>query len=76
MPAGQVASPGLYWDPVGRKVDAIEAPRSAERELVLLTHRVDITFDELVRQMAMGGGGHSGRAIDYHARESQRSSHA
>jgi hypothetical protein len=65
--AGDRLEAGLYWDPDGRKVVALESAGTADRALVLLSRRLDITVDELVRQVAMGGGGGSGRAIPYHA---------
>ncbi|HZQ99434.1 MAG TPA: hypothetical protein VFC93_11540 [Chloroflexota bacterium] len=65
--AGTMAQPGLYWDAAARKVVPIEAPTTVDRDLVLLARRLDVTVDELVRQLAMGGGGESGRAIPYEA---------
>jgi hypothetical protein len=62
---------GVYWDEAGRRVEAVETPRTADREQVLLSDRLDVTFDELVRLMAMGGGGRTGRATPYHAGISQ-----
>jgi hypothetical protein len=67
VPAGGQLGVGVYWDGATRRVEAVEAPRQAEGERVLLSHRLDVTFDDLVRVMAMGGGGHSGRAVPYHA---------
>ena len=64
--AGASLPPGVYWDPVARAVVAVEATRTADRRYVLLSHRMEITSDELVRELAMGGGGHSGRPIPYH----------
>lgn len=65
--AGGRVEPGLYWDPDARKVVAMEAAGTADKSLVLLSRRLDISVDDLVRSMAMGGGGHSGRAVEYHA---------
>ena len=45
----------------------IEGTQAAERDLVQLADDLEIGFDELVRRMAMGGGGHTGRAAPYHA---------
>jgi hypothetical protein len=67
VPAGGQLGVGVYWDEATRRVEAVEAPRSAEAERVLLADRLDVTFDELVRLMAMGGGGRTGRATPYHA---------
>ena len=64
--AGQQIARGLYWDAAARRVVPVEASQAADRALVLLSDDLDITFDELVRRMAMGGGGHSGRAVPYH----------
>lgn len=64
--AGASLQPGLYWDRTGRAVAAVEATRTSDRRYVLLSHRLDITFDELVRELAMGGGGPSGRPVPYH----------
>jgi hypothetical protein len=64
--AGGTLVPGLYWERAGRTVVAVEAARTAERQHVLLSHRLDITADELVRELAMGGGGQSGRPVPYH----------
>lgn len=64
-PGGSLA-PGVYWDPDRRVVEPVESTRTADRRYVLLSSRLEITFGELVRQMAMGGGGHSGRAVPYH----------
>jgi hypothetical protein len=65
--AGGQMDVGVYWDEAERRVEIVETPRSADREYVLLGERPDVTFDELVRLMAMGGGGRSGRAVPYHA---------
>ena len=65
--AGQQLERGLYWDEEAHQVVPIDAARAADRSLVLLSDDLDLTFDELVRRMAMGGGGHSGRAVPYHA---------
>jgi hypothetical protein len=65
--AGERLEAGLYWDPEARKVVALESAGTADKPLVLLSPRFDVTVDELVRQMAMGGGGGTGRAIPYHA---------
>ena len=65
--AGQQLGRGLYWDAATRRVVPVDGPRSAEKALVLLSEDLEITFDELVRRMAMGGGGHSGRPVPYHA---------
>lgn len=64
--AGQPLAPGIYWDAAARRVVTVESSRPADQALVLLSERLDVTFDELVRKMAMGGGGHSGRAVPYH----------
>jgi hypothetical protein len=64
---GERIEPGLYWDAEARKVVPLEAAGTADKPLVLLSRRLDISVDELVRSMAMGGGGGSGRAIPYHA---------
>lgn len=61
---GGSLSPGVYWD--GSAVVGVEATRTADRRYVQLSHRMDITADELVRELAMGGGGSSGRAVPYH----------
>lgn len=63
---GALAS-GLYWDPTTRQAVSVESGRAADRRYVLLSPRVDVTFDELVRELVMGGGGSSGRAPPYHA---------
>ena len=73
--AGQQLERGLYWDEASRKVVPVESGRSAEQEVVLLSGDFEITFDELVRRMAMGGGGHTGRAVPYHAGASSASHH-
>lgn len=72
---GERIEAGLYWDPEGRKVVPVDAAGSADRPLVLLSRRLDITVDELVRSMAMGGGGASGRAAPYHAGRAVESRH-
>jgi hypothetical protein len=64
--AGASLAPGLYWDGAARTVAAVEATRTADRRYVLLSHRLDIAADELVRELAMGGGGPSGRPVPYH----------
>jgi hypothetical protein len=64
--AGAGLPPGLYWDQASRSVAAVEATRTADRRYVLLSNRIDITADELVRELAMGGGGPSGRPVPYH----------
>ena len=64
--AGQQLGRGLYWDEAARRVWPVEGAQTADRALVLLSDDLEITFDELVRRMAMGGGGHSGRAVPYH----------
>ncbi|TAK22857.1 MAG: hypothetical protein EPO26_09755 [Chloroflexota bacterium] len=63
---GQAASVGLYWDSVAGEVVAIDTPRGVDRHLILLSRDRDVSYDALVRQMAMGGGGHTGRAVAYH----------
>ena len=73
---GERVEPGLYWDPDGRKVVTMEAAGSADRSLVLLSRRLDVSVDELVRQMAMGGGGLSGRPVPYHTGLGAEASHA
>ena len=73
---GERVDPGLYWDPDGRKVVPMEAASSADRSLVLLSRRLDITVDELVRQVAMGGGGVSGRPVPNHTGLGSEASHA
>jgi hypothetical protein len=65
--AGGRLDAGLYWDPDARKVVPMEAAGTADKGLVLLSRRLDIGVDELVRSMAMGGGGQTGRPIEYHA---------
>jgi hypothetical protein len=64
--AGASLPPGVYWDAAARAVVAVEAQRTADRRYVLLSHRMEITADELVRELAMGGGGSSGRPVPYH----------
>jgi len=64
--AGASMAPGVYWDAAARAVAAVEAARTADRRYVLLSHRLEVTSDELVRELAMGGGGHSGRPVPYH----------
>ena len=64
--AGASMPPGLYWDAADRVVAAVEATRTAGRRYALLSHRLDVTADELVRELAMGGGGQIGRAVPYH----------
>jgi len=64
--AGASLPPGIYWDPAARAVVPVEATRTADRRHVLLSHRMEMTADELVRELAMGGGGHSGRPVPYH----------
>ena len=66
LSAGTMAQPGLYWDAASRKVVAVESATTAGSDLVLLSPRLDVTVDELVRSMAMGGGGDSGRPTPYH----------
>ena len=73
--AGEQLSRGLYWDAAARRVEPIEGAQAADRDLVLLSDDLEITFDELVRRMAMGGGGHSGRAVPYHAGSGSASHH-
>ena len=67
LPAGAQMGAGVYWDRAAGRVEIVESARSADREYVRLSDRPQITFDELVRLMAMGGGGRSGRAIPYHS---------
>jgi hypothetical protein len=69
--AGGQIGPGVYWDEAARRVETVETPRTADRELVVLSDRLDVTFDDLVRLMAMGGGGRTGRAAPYHSGVSQ-----
>ncbi|MBM4417221.1 MAG: hypothetical protein FJ033_02740 [Chloroflexi bacterium] len=66
--AGRSLAPGTYWDPYEREVISCATPQTAIADVVLLSHDPDISVDRLVRQMAMGGGGRSGRARPYHAR--------
>ena len=73
--AGERLEAGLYWDSEGRKVVALESAGTADKALVLLSRRLDVSVDELVRQMAMGGGGGSGRAIPYHAGAKSEAAH-
>lgn len=73
---GQPMHPGVWWDASGRKVVRVESGRpAAEVACVLLSERLDITVDDLVRLLAMGGGGHSGRAVPYHAGAGSSQSH-
>jgi hypothetical protein len=64
---GAILSRGVYWDEAARRVVAVEGSQTAERALVQLSENTAITFDELVRRMAMGGGGRSGQPVPYHA---------
>ena len=64
---GSSLDSGLYWDPIGRKVVPVEAAGPAQQALILLSRHIDITVDDLVRSLAMGGGGDSGRAVPYQA---------
>lgn len=64
--AGQALQPGVYWEPVSRTVVSIVDARVAEMRYVSLSPRPDVGFDELVRELAMGGGGQSGNPIPYH----------
>lgn len=72
---GERLDAGLYWDPTGRKVVALESAGTADKALVLLSRRLDVTVDDLVRQMAMGGGGATGRPVPYHAGAASESAH-
>ena len=73
--AGEQLSRGLYWDEATRRVVPVEGVQTADRALVLLSDDLDVTFDDLVRRMAMGGGGHTGRAVPYHAGASLTAHH-
>jgi hypothetical protein len=73
--SGEQIGRGLYWDEATRRVVPVEGPQAADRALVLLSDDLEITFDELVRRMAMGGGGHTGRAVPYHAAAGSVSHH-
>jgi hypothetical protein len=73
--AGASLSPGVYWDADRGVVEAVESTRTADKRYALLSKRLDITFDELVRQMAMGGGGHTGRPVAYHLRKGSNTTH-
>ena len=75
LSSGQQLARGLYWDAASRRVVPVEGSQAADRELILLSDDVEITFDELVRRMALGGGGHSGRAVPYHAGAGSASHH-
>jgi hypothetical protein len=72
---GGMLGPGVYWDPDRAEVVAVDASRPADRRYIFLSPRRDVTADELVRELAMGGGGASGRAVPYHARRGS-STHA
>lgn len=63
--AGERAEPGLYWNPHTRVIVPMESATVADERLVLLSSRLDVTVDEIVRQLAMGGGARSGRPQEY-----------
>ena len=73
--SGQQLGRGVYWDESARRVVPVDGSQLADRDLVLLSDDLDVTFDELVRRMAMGGGGHTGRAVPYHAGVGSASHH-
>ncbi len=66
--AGRSLAPGTYWDPHAQAVISCATPQTAAADVVLLSRDPDASFERLVRQMAMGGGGRTGRARPYHAR--------
>jgi hypothetical protein len=73
--SGATMDVGLYWDAEARKLVPVESRGVADRRLVLLSPRLDVTIDELVPSLAMGGGGSSGRAIAYHVGAASQDHH-
>ncbi len=63
---GDRIAPGLYWDETTRRIQVFDSVGSSDRNYVVLSNNLDLTVDELVRSLAMGGGGHTGRPTTYH----------
>jgi hypothetical protein len=78
-PAHEVGAdiqPGLYWDPANRVVVPVTARQRAERPLVSIHDNPNASMDDVVREVAMGGGGHSGRPTPYEqARATEKHHH-
>ena len=64
--SGDRISPGFYWDESTRRIQVIDSVGSSDKDYVVLSNNLDLTVDELVRSLAMGGGGHTGRPTMYH----------
>ena len=63
---GERVSPGIYWNELSRRIHVVDGASVAESDYVVLSNNLDLTVDELVRSLAMGGGGHTGRPTIYH----------
>ena len=73
--AGDRVSPGLYWDESTRRIRVIDSVGSADKDYVILSSNLDLSVDELVRSLAMGGGGHTGKPAIYHESAGSASHH-
>jgi hypothetical protein len=73
--AGESLPAGLYWDADRREGVPFAGGGTADRRLISLHEKPDATFDEVVRQVAMGGGGHSGRPVPYEQARAAEKSH-
>ena len=74
--AGSSVAPGLYWDPVARLVVPIQSQQTTDRHLVSVHPNPGATMDDVVGEVAMGGGGRSGRPVPYdEARRSESHQH-
>ena len=63
--AGEELSPGLYWNEATCEVERIEQPRAAAGPVVQLSRDPDVTYGRLIREVALGSGGRSGRPLPY-----------
>ena len=63
--SGATASAGLYWDPANRQLVSLAQLSRAPIHLVRIHANPDAALDVVVRELAMGGGGHSGRPTSY-----------
>ena len=73
--SGERVTPGIYWNEITRRIHIVEGAGVADGDFVVLSNNLDLTIDELVRSLAMGGGGHSGRPTVYHEGAGAASQH-
>lgn len=73
--AADEVPPGLYWDPERREVVSIPARQRTDRALLSIHEKPDASLDDVVRQLAMGGGGVSGKPVPYEVARAAESQH-